>query len=258
MTVTEVIAEYVREAGEIMTGAHDISKKIKEKTGTANFVTAYDVAVEDFLYEKLGKAFPEARFIGEESAENHTELLKSGLSFIIDPIDGTTNFIHGYRHSAISVGLCENGQMIAGVIINPYQNELFTAERGKGAYLNQEPISVSERDFTNSLVCFGTSPYRRELCEMSFDLAKKAYLHCRDIRRSGSAALDLAYVACGRCDLFFEVTLSPWDYAAGSIIVEEAGGIITAFDRAPVTLDKPSSVIAANKTAYRDFTETIM
>lgn len=253
MKASHLIAPVVIEAGKIMTGAHDISSRIKEKAGTANFVTAYDVAVEDFLYDRLAKLFPEAKFIGEEDGANHAGYTANGLSFIIDPIDGTTNFIHGYLHSAVSVGLCEKGRIIAGVVLDPYQNELFAADFGEGATLNGEKIAVSERRLRDALVCFGTSPYRRELAEASFNEAKRLYLGCRDIRRSGSAALDLAYVACGRCDLFFELTLSPWDYAAGSLLVTEAGGRISAMDGKELPFDKPSSVLAANQQAGADY-----
>lgn len=255
MKYTEDIVNAVREAGLIMTGAHDIAQKITVKEGAANYVTAYDVAVEEFLYDKLGKLFPTARFIGEESSENHTELLASGLSFIIDPIDGTTNFIHGFRHSAISVGLCSNGEIVAGVIYDPYQDEMFYAEKGEGAYLNGERIHVSDRDISNALVSFGTSPYHRELADETFEHVKKLYLISHDIRRCGAASLDLAYVACGRCDLFYEITLSPWDYAAGLVIVKEAGGIVTSFEKTEVTLDRNSSVVAGNPITYRQYFE---
>ena len=117
-----------------MLGAHDISKDIKEKPGSANYVTAYDVAVENFLIEKLSASFPDAKFIGEEHESTHGKVEQKGRYFIIDPIDGTTNFIHGYRHSCISIALLEDGKVISGVVFNPYQNELFTADFGKGAF----------------------------------------------------------------------------------------------------------------------------
>jgi myo-inositol-1(or 4)-monophosphatase len=247
------MADIVTEAGKLMMSACDIENNMSEKTGTANFVTSYDIDIQNFLFGRLSSLYPQAEFIGEESVENHPEPINDGLCFIIDPIDGTTNFIHSYRHSAISVGLCYNGAVIAGVIYNPYLDEIFLAESGKGAYLGKRRIHVSQRHLCDGLVSFGTSPYRRDLADASFDIIKKLYLSSRDIRRSGSAALDLCYIACGRSDLFFEMTLSPWDYSAGSLIVSEAGGIITSLDGKPLVLNRPSSVIAGNKYSYTDF-----
>lgn len=241
------------EAGEILLSADDIYNKITEKSGTANFVTEYDISVQKFLYERLSHLIPGVGFIGEENVENYQVNFNDNACFIIDPIDGTTNFIHGYQHCAISVGLYRDGSIYAGAVYNPYLKELFYAERGKGACLGNNTIHVSNRNLSESLICFGTSPYKRELADETFALIKKLYLKSRDIRRSGCAALDLCYVASGRCDLFFESSLSPWDYAAGSIIIEEAGGVISSLKKTPLHFHSPSSVIAANPSAYRDF-----
>ena len=243
------ITEIIKQAGDIMLSANHDENRIHSKSGTANFVTEYDIKVQDFLYAALAKLIPEANFIGEESDTNDTAKLTDGYSFIIDPIDGTTNFIHDYGHSCISVALLKDGEVIIGAVYNPYRDELFHAEKNRGAYLNGKPIHTSTRELCDSLVCFGTAPYYRELADKTFTILKWLYLNVRDIRRSGSAALDLCYVACGRCDLFFEMILSPWDYTAGSLIITEAGGIITAIDGAAVTFDAPSSVVAGNGDA---------
>jgi len=250
---TEKIISIVRQAGKIVLDAENIDKSIEEKSGTANFVTKYDKAVEDYLYENLAKAFPDVDFIGEESDNNENEKIYSGKCFIIDPIDGTTNFIHGYRHSAISVGLCEKGKMIAGVVYNPYLDEMFSAYRGDGAYLNGKKITVSDRTFSESLVVFGTSPYCRELSDITFDTIKKFYFNVRDVRRTGSAALDICYVACGRCDIYYEAKISPWDFAAGSVILEEAGGIYTTLDGTEPPLDRQCSAAGTNIAAREEF-----
>jgi Archaeal fructose-1,6-bisphosphatase and related enzymes of inositol monophosphatase family len=248
------ILEQIRQAGNIMLSAdYHENNNLHSKTGTANFVTEYDVKVQDFLYKSLAEIIPDANFIGEESDVNNTDKLKQGYSFIIDPIDGTTNFIHNYGHSCVSVALLKDGEVVFGAVYNPYRDELFHAEKNKGAYLNNKRVNASSRKLQDGLVCFGTSPYYRHLADNTFDLLKRLYLNSRDIRRSGSAALDLCYVACGRCDVFFEMILSPWDYAAGSLIITEAGGLITAMSGDPVTLDVASSVLAANKSAYDDF-----
>lgn len=245
------IAAIVTEASALMLQA-DADKKIRSKEGAANFVTAYDTAVQEFLYAKLAAFLPEAVFIGEESEENHTELLRSRLAFIIDPIDGTTNFIHDYRHSAISVALCDKGTVVSGVVCDPYLGEIFRADLGKGAFVNDRAIRVSDRPLKDGVVTFGTTPYWREYTDRTFDLIKELFRRSCDIRRSGSAALDLCYIAAGRTDAFVELLLSPWDYAAGSLLVNEAGGIVTDFAGDPLPFEHGSSVVAGGAAAWKE------
>lgn len=182
----EAIICAVREAGGILLGAHAGQGDISSKEGKANFVTKYDVAVQQFLQERLQKAFPNAAFLGEEGESS--VLPEKGDVFIVDPIDGTTNFITDYRHSSISVGLARDGQMYAGVVYNPYLDEVFAAQRGKGAFLNGAPISCGSRGLAQGTAGFGTSPYHPDLAEPTFALLKKIYAAALDIRRSGSAA----------------------------------------------------------------------
>ena len=253
----EYIPGIMREAAKIMLSAHDIDAAITEKTGDANFVTKYDVAVEEFLFAEMKKLLPEAVIIGEESDDNHTELIQSSVALIIDPIDGTTNFIHNYRTSCISVGICDHGTMVYGAIYNPYNDILYRAERGCGAYLEvggkAVPIHVSDRALSDSLTGYGTSPYyREELGRKTFETAWALFQNTRDIRRSGSAALDLSAVASGAIDVFFECRLSPWDIAAGSLLIEEAGGVIMQFDGSPITFEKPCPIVAGNPRAIRE------
>lgn len=252
----EAIPKLMREAAGLILGAHDVDGCIDSKAGDANFVTAYDVAVQSYLFRELGKCFPEAVFIGEESEEDRTASLAEQLCFVIDPIDGTTNFIHNYHKSAISVGVAEGGRIVYGAVYDPYLKLLYRAERGCGAFVEAEDgtshrIHVSSRPLHDALSCFGTSPYyREELGDVTFERAKWLFMHTRDLRRSGSAALDLCAIAEGAVDIFFEYRLSPWDYAAGSLIIEEAGGVITRFDGSPVTLDKPCSILAGNTLCH--------
>lgn len=146
-----------------------------------------------------------------------------------------------------SVGLLKNQERFLGVVYNPYLKEVFTAVRGKGAYLNGNPISVSGEDLENGIVLFGTSPYNTELARASFDMAYDYFQKCLDIRRSGSAALDLCAVAAGRAERYFELILSPWDFAAGALIVEEAGGIVTTTEGEKLPNLQKTSVLARNK-----------
>lgn len=244
------IIETVKEAGRIILSAHNQESSITVKEGKKNFVTKYDVAVQEFLFNELGKAFPEAEFVGEEG-ENDFSI--DGLRFIIDPIDGTTNFMQDYRCSCISVALCTGNDVIAGVVYNPYTDEIFSAEKGKGAFLNGERINVSERLLSDGLALFGTSPYHPENTDETFALLRKVFDFSRDIRRSGSAAYDICMVACGRCEVFFEKCLQPWDIAAGTLILKEAGGTVSNYDGKEISFSAPNDVIFANPKAYDEF-----
>lgn len=244
------ITEIVKEAGKIVLSAHNQENTITAKEGKKNFVTKYDVAVQEFLFKELGKAFPDAQFIGEEGENDFST---DGLRFIIDPIDGTTNFMQDYRCSCISVALCNGNDVVAGVVYNPYTDELFSAEKGKGAYLNGDRISVSERPLSDGLALFGTSPYHPENTDETFSLLRKVFDFSRDIRRSGSAAYDICMIACGRCEVFFEKSLQPWDIAAGTLILKEAGGIALNYDGTEISFSAPNDVVFANPKAYKEF-----
>lgn len=244
------ITEIVKEAGKIVLSAHNQENTITAKEGKKNFVTKYDVAVQDYLFKELGKAFPDAQFIGEEGENDFST---DGLRFIIDPIDGTTNFMQDYRCSCISVALCNGNDVVAGVVYNPYTDELFSAEKGKGAYLNGDRISVSERPLSDGLALFGTSPYHPENTDETFSLLRKVFDFSRDIRRSGSAAYDICMIACGRCEVFFEKSLQPWDIAAGTLILKEAGGIALNYQGRDISFSTPNDVVFANPKAYKEF-----
>ena len=243
----------IRKAGKIVLSAHDIdnSDTVKEKAGdAANMVTLYDVAVQDFLIEEIKKIIPDATFIAEEK-ENESEMLLGEHCFIIDPIDGTANFIHEYKHSCISVAMFSRGEAALGAVYDPYLDEFFSSINGAGAYLNGRSIKVSERDMPHAILAFGTMPYFKEaLGEKTFRLAEKLFRQCSDIRRCGSAALDLVYLAAGRNDMFFELSLYPWDVAAAQLIVKEAGGIISDINGNSLDLSGRNAVIAANKVLY--------
>ncbi len=249
----EFVPQILRKAATIMLSAHDTTGTVSEKSGDANFVTKYDVAVEDFLRAEFKKAIPEAVFIGEEGGgESATD---SALCIVADPIDGTTNFIFDYHRSAISVGICRANTVLYGAVYDPYLGRLYHAERGCGAFVEADgydlPIRVSSLPLDRSLVSFGTTPYSKEkFAEATFRSAQALFTAALDLRRSGSAALDLCDVACGKIGFFFEYSLSPWDYAAASVIIEEAGGIITQFNGSPIDLKSPCSIAAGNKTAY--------
>ena len=238
------ICKVVKESGKMLLTADRSHMGIDAKEGAANFVTEYDTRVQNRLWEELSRILPQARFVGEEGAETRVNL--EGWCFIVDPIDGTTNFIKDYRMSCVSVGLLRDGVPEIGVVYNPYLDELFWARRGMGAYCNDKRIFVSRQPLEKGMVLFGTAPYHRELAEKSFRMAWEYFGKALDIRRSGSAALDLCAVAAGRAELFFELLLQPWDYAAGALLVEEAGGKITTVEGEPIAFHKPCSILAGN------------
>ncbi|MBR1781393.1 MAG: inositol monophosphatase [Oscillospiraceae bacterium] len=218
--------------------------------GRADFATQVDFAVQRQLRQALSRRWPEVQFLGEEGEKHRLDWTKP--VWILDPVDGTTNLIHDYRASCVSLGLWDGEQMGFGCVYNPYTEEMFSAVRGQGAVCNGAGISVSRRaTLGESLFMIGTSPYRKERAQRVFDLARRLFLAGEDIRRSGSAALDLCAVACGRADGFFEFDLKPWDYAAASVILEEAGGTFTDIKgNAPVPGEN-LDVAASNGTIHR-------
>jgi myo-inositol-1(or 4)-monophosphatase len=246
------LIKLVKKAGSQMLDVCGVNtdSDITEKSGTANFVTVYDVKIQTFLIEGIKALCPDAYFISEEK-ENDPLVLQKEFCFVIDPIDGTTNFIRDLHLSSVSVAMLSKGEATLGIVYHPYSNEIFYAEKGLGAFCNGKPIRVSDRAPSEALVAFGTSPYTKlSNFDITMPLATELLLSCADLRRLGSAALDLAYVAAGRFDMFFETVLSPWDYAAGQLLIKEAGGKISDMQGNTLTFDAPRSVIAANPQGY--------
>lgn len=247
--VLEYIISAQREAGELMLSARAVQGETK--SGARDLVTQYDRAVQELLVKRLSAALPSARFFCEEN-ERQDELDAEEL-FIIDPIDGTMNFVRHFNHSCISVAYAQRGRVLAAAVYNPYVDELFTAIRGEGAFLNGRPIRAEDCALSETVVCCGTSPYRAELTDKTFTLIKKLYEASLDIRRQGSAALDLCSAAAGRAGAYVELSLSLWDYAAGALIVEEAGGLVCRPDGSSLPMDgtKPG-VVAGGRRAVKE------
>lgn len=241
----EKIIPIVRQAGEIVLSAHDVWSQTHEKSSAADLVTEYDLAVERFLKEKLPPLMPGSLFFGEEEKENASPL--TGWVFIVDPIDGTTNFVRGLKQSAISVALAHDGAVEYGVVYDPYKDEMFSAKRGGGAFLNARPIHVSQRPLSEGVFGMGTAIYDRQFLAPTMRVTEQLFRRSCDFRRLGAAALDLCDVACGRLDLFFEYSLSPWDHAAGGLILTEAGGVISTLEGAPMDYARRCSVWASNQ-----------
>lgn len=248
------IIDIVYKAGEIYKSAgKDLG--IEDKGSAVNLVTKYDKMIQDFLFTELKKVVPDCQFLGEEGDDN--KVLTDGYCFIIDPIDGTTNFIKGFQHSAISVGLAKDREMIIGVVLDPDLNNLFYAEKGKGAFLNGKPIHVSDCGIEKSLVLFGTCPYEHELAHKTFELTEKIFYKAIEVRRGGSAALDICYVASGKADLYYEMILRPWDWAGAVLILREACGEAYTFEKDELDANKIASLVCGNKNSLRDFYEIL-
>jgi myo-inositol-1(or 4)-monophosphatase len=193
----------------------------------SDFVTRVDTESEHIIIDTIRDAFPHHIFLAEESLK---EVDTDKYRWIIDPLDGTTNFIHQYPVFSVSIALEYQREIILGVILDPLRGELFTAEKGRGAYLNDRRIRVSAvREKEYSLIATGFPFRRKELIDPYLKLFRNIFLRVGDLRRAGSAALDLAYLACGRCEGFFEIGLGPWDIAAGGLMIREAGGVVTDF-----------------------------
>ena len=241
MELQEIIA-LVKET-KAFVGNRERAGHIKTK-GRADYVTQVDTDIQSFLARELGSRFPDIQFLGEEKGLH--EMLVDTY-WILDPIDGTTNLIHDYQHSVVSLALCEKGEITMGVVYDPFREDVYHAQKGKGSFLNGSPIHVSEAEtLSETIVSVGTSPYDRELSEQNFQRIRRVFDSAQDIRRTGTAAMDLAYVACGRTGGFFEPKLSPWDFAAGQLLVREAGGRVTDFAGEALDLSRRGSVVASN------------
>ena len=250
-TKIKEIEKVLYRCGDLMRNADRDSISVNSKDGIGNFVTSYDKQVQDILREELRKIIPEATFVGEE--EDVHASIERGIAFTVDPIDGTYNFMRDLKTSCISVGITKDGAPLAGLIYNPYADEMFTAVKNQGACMNGKPIHVSDGALNGGLVLFGTAPYYSELRKKTMRYVDDILDYAADVRRMGSAALDLCAVAAGRAELYFELRLQPWDYMAGIVIVTEAGGRVTAMDKETIRLGKPSSVLATNGKADYDF-----
>jgi myo-inositol-1(or 4)-monophosphatase len=227
-----------------------------EEKGSADFVTEVDKAAESAIVDVVRMQCPEATIVGEElSPEGSLE--SRGTSFIVDPLDGTTNFLHGYPEYSISIAVTLGPELVAGVVRNLTKEETFTATRGGGAFVNGQPISVSrEADPARALIGTGFPFKRHDLLEQYARQFIQVSRHTAGIRRAGSAALDLSNLACGRFDGFWELVLAPWDIGAGILMVREAGGIVTDLDGAAKSISH-GSVVAGNPRIHPWLLQTV-
>jgi myo-inositol-1(or 4)-monophosphatase len=247
--------ETAREAGQIL--LEKFGRKINiSKKGDINLVTEADLASEKLIIERIRSYFPKHAILAEEAGD---AVLLDGTNtwkWIIDPLDGTTNFAHGYPCFCVTIALEHDGEIVIGVTFDPTRGELFAAEKGKGATLNNKPIRVSETEkLSESLIVTGF-PYDFKQKENFARHLTDFLLNSRGVRRDGSAAIDMAYVACGRFDGFWEEGLNPWDVAAGLLLIEEAGGQVTHYHGEKYNIYSPP-VCGSNGLIHREMLEVL-
>ena len=248
------LEDIARKAGEIVIDNASKSRTIRHK-GRIDLVTETDLAVEEMLKEALASLLPEADFLAEETAK---DTVPGELTWIIDPLDGTTNFAHGLPFVANSIGLWHRDRMVLGVVNLPLLGELFSASHGQGASLNGKPISVSSAEkIEDSLLATGFPYAIEDHLETILKHFKTLLPLAQGIRRPGAAALDLAYVACGRYDGFFESALHPWDTAAGLLLVQEAGGRISEFAATTPYTFNSGTILATNGEIHHELSRLI-
>lgn len=247
------IASIAKAAGHLM--LEESISAVTQKGDAANIVTDVDVKCQRFIIEECQKCLPEGVFLAEEEGRQQ---VGDGFTWVVDPIDGTTNYMYDYRHSCVSIALYEQRQGLIGVIYDPYLDECFIGLEGCGSFLNGKPIHVSAHPFEEALVMVGTSPYEKASADTTFRVMKNLFLTARDIRRSGSAALDLCYLACGRVDAFYEHSLQPWDYGAGCIIVRNARGVIEPLTDGAFDALMPTGVLCSNGVCHGALRDTAL
>ena len=250
----QVVTDIVRAAAGLMDRSGGF--EIHDKGVRENIVTSSDLAVQHFLTEQLRAHYPDVGFLCEE--EDLQDVSGHDAVWVIDPIDGTANYARGNENCCVSVALVDKGQPILGVVYSPWRGELYTAQKGQGAFCNGKPIHVSKRPFEQGILFTAMSTYRKEFAKSCSDIIYDLYLECNDVRRTGSAAVELCLMAAGFAELYFEIRLMPWDYAAASLILTEAGGAVCDFEGEAPSLFKPSMFIAANtKDNCRHILKTI-
>ena len=249
-----------RQAGEIITRAVDRIDTLDIKTKSPNdYVSEIDRQAEEVIIKTLKKAYPTHTFLAEESGHTTSANSDSDYQWIIDPLDGTTNFLYGFPQFAVSIALKHKGRIEQAVVYDPIKQELFTASRGEGAQLNGKRIRVTKRpDLSGALLGTGI-PFREShmpFMDQYFEMMKVLIPGSAGIRRAGSAALDLAYVAAGRLDGFWEFSLNPWDIAAGVLLVEEAGGLVSGLRGEPNHFES-GHIVAANPKLFKTILQKI-
>lgn len=263
------IIELVYEARKFVFDKEKLSE-IKNKN-PYDFVTQVDTSISTFLKSELKKAFPEVGFVTEEESEH--KYCKD--TFILDPIDGTTNLIYDYKMSAISLAYAQEDTVCFGVVYNPFSEELFFGIKDKGSYLydarngvapllsrglenyTENKLKVSDRAMPQALIEFGASSSHKEMADETFACGSRVFKNCLDLRRTCCTAMATCYIAAGRLDGYFERIIKPWDFAAGCLILSEAGGRASQWDNTPLPLDRECTIVCSNGIIHNRIIELI-
>ncbi len=251
--LTKLAIDAAISAGKILKEGFNTTFTIKTKQGKHNLVTEYDLCSENHILDKIIKEFPDHTFICEERGQVGDDNSDT-VQWFIDPLDGTVNFAHGIPFFSVSIAAKVKGKITVGVVYNPMTDELFVAKKGEGAFLNGEKISVSKtKTFDDAFLATGFPYTLKDNPSKCIDHFMKIIRNGLPIRRLGSAAIDMAYLACGRFDAYWETTLGPWDCAAAVLLIEEAGGKVTNWEGKPFTLSPKNELIATNKIIHEEF-----
>ena len=244
-----ICEEAARSGGQALLswiGRHDVREK-----GPADLVTQADLASQEAVRQVIAGAFPSHPFVSEEGQT--TPQLEAEYCWIVDPLDGTTNYVHQLPHYAVSVALVQRGKPIAGVVYDPVHDQCYAAGRGQGATLNGRPIRVSQAQRLSEALVAASFAAKVELDSPEVKQFLAALVECQAVRRTGSAALNLCYLAAGRFDVFWALSTKAWDVAAGALLVEEAGGVITHSDGGPFDLSRPHPLACATPQLHAAF-----
>lgn len=246
------LVDAVQEAAKLIDASDASNITIK---GRADFATDVDLNIQMFLRRRLEQSHPSIQFFGEELGQQEADL--ECPCWVVDPIDGTTNLIHDYRQSAISLALLDNGDTLMAAVLQPFSGELFTAIHGCGTFIHDgngvRGLSVSNAaNLSDSLIAVGTSPYKHEDSKKTFGIIRAIFEQCADIRRSGSSTLDVTWAAAGRVDAYVEDNVKLWDYAAAKLLLTEAGGIFLDYHGTPVVHGTPTSVVCGTPLVVKE------
>lgn len=236
--------EAARIGGQVL--RHWASKFTVREKSRANLVTEADDASQQAIHDFLSRRYPTHGYLGEEGLDEHRP--HSPFRWVIDPLDGTTNYVHGFPYYAVSIGLEQAGELIAASVYNPITEEMFLAAAGQGAWLNRQPMRCSAIDAMPEAMLIGSLPVASDPNDIAVQRFVRMIGHAQTVQRTGSAALNLAYLAAGRIEGFWSTSLKPWDMAAGVLLVQEAGGRVTRLDEGPFRLMEPD-LLATNGTA---------
>ncbi len=240
LNIKERLIEITKEVADAIRSA---PYEIEEKGDVKNIVTTNDITSQRMLVERLSSLIPGSQFFCEEEGLQCTD---GEFIWVIDPIDGTTNYSRGIPECAISVALLHNGEAVVGVVRSILDSEVYAAVKGCGATLCGEPIRASSRSFAEGILCTAMSLYKKEHAKVCSDIIYEAYMRCNDVRRFGGCAKELCYLAAGRVDLYFEIRVFPWDFAAAALILKEAGGVLKGLGDKEASMTAPTVAIAAN------------